>query len=290
MHSSTLKLILKLKTTLSKSRIYVLKTICVPIFAVLGLQLSGSALAAAPDITQPQVTNPARVLFVGNSYYYYNNSLHNHVRRMVVASNSSNSADLGKRMQYKSSTIGGSSLDHHPIDWLTSPGRIGVKEPFELVILAGNSGDALNEKTRALFVKTVAEHNQIIASRGAKTALYMTPAYVTPHKEVNPQNMRKTEDMVVSVANEIKGMAIPVGLAFEEAYRRYPDIKLHDKEDGSHPNAWGTYLAASTVLASVYALSPVGNSYTMFGLVDAQTATQLQQVAQDVVVKFFNRK
>lgn len=250
------------------------------------LLFSSAVVAAAPDITQPQVTNPARVLFVGNSYYYYNNSLHNHVRRMVVAAN----ADLGKRMQYKSSTIGGSSLDHHPMDWLTTPGKIGVKEPFELVILAGNSGDALNDKTRTLFAKTVAEHNQIITSRGAKTALYMTPAYVAPHKEVNPQNIRKTEDMYVSVANEIKGMAIPVGLAFEEAYRRYPDIKLHDKEDGSHPNAWGTYLAASTVLASVYALSPVGNSYNMFGAVDAQTAAQLQQVAQDVAVKFFNRK
>ena len=266
------------------------------ILTLLGLQCSGSALAATPDITQPQVANPARVLFVGNSYYYYNNSLHNHVRRMVVTSNSSNSsssnnkADLDKRMQYKSSTIGGSSLDHHPIDWLTTPGKIGVKEPFELVILAGNSGDALNDKTRALFAKTVAEHNQIITSRGAKTALYMTPAYVAPHKEVNPQNMRKTEDMYVSVGNGIKAMVIPVGLAFEEAYARYPNMKLHDAEDGSHPTALGTYLAASTVVASVYGVSPVGNSYLMYGAVNSDTALQLQQVAQDVVKKFFNRK
>ena len=131
---------------------------------LFALLFSSTVVAAAPDISQPQVTNPARVLFVGNSYYYYNNSLHNHVRRMVVAAN----ADLGKRMQYKSSTIGGSSLDHHPMDWLNTPRKIGVKEPFELVILAGNSGDALADKSRAAFAKTVAEHNQIITSRGAQ--------------------------------------------------------------------------------------------------------------------------
>ena len=53
--------------------------------------------AATPVVSQPQVSNPVRVLFVGNSYFYYNNSLHNHVRRMVGAHN----AELDKRIQYK---------------------------------------------------------------------------------------------------------------------------------------------------------------------------------------------
>ena len=242
--------------------------------------------AATPVVSQPQVSNPVRVLFVGNSYFYYNNSLHNHVRRMVGAHN----AELDKRIQYKSATIGGASLDHHNIDWLTMPGKIGVKEPFELVILAGNSGDALKDNSRAKFAQTVAEHNKVITSRGGKTALYMTPAYVPPHKELDPQNIRKIEEMYVTVANDNQALVIPVGLACEEAYRRYPDMKLHDKEDGSHPSALGSYLAACTVVASLYSFSPVGNSYTMYGAIDATTAKQLQQVAQDVVNKFFGRK
>ena len=118
----------------------------------------------------------------------------------------------------------------------------------------------------------------------------MTPAYVPPHKELDPQNIRKIEDMYVTVANDNQALVIPVGLAFEEAYRRYPDMKLHDKEDGSHPSPLGTYLAASTVVASVYGISPVGNAYSMFMAIDPQTALQLQQVAQDVVNKFFGRK
>ena len=66
----------------------------------------GGAQAASPSVKQPQVDNPTHVLFVGNSYLYYNDSLHNHVRRMAIAADSS----LEKKMKYKSATIGGASL------------------------------------------------------------------------------------------------------------------------------------------------------------------------------------
>ena len=56
------------------------------------------------------------MLLVGNSYIYYGDSLHNHLRRMVAAAD----AELGKKLQYKSATIGGAWLDHHNIDWLTT--------------------------------------------------------------------------------------------------------------------------------------------------------------------------
>jgi hypothetical protein len=95
------------------------------------------------------------------------------------------------------------------------------------------------------------------------------------------------EDAVVSVGNEIGALVIPVGLAFEEAYRRRPDIKLHAESDGSHPSLIGTYLAASTVYATIYGKSPVGNTYDYFGKIDKETAGFLQQVAADTVKKFF---
>ena len=60
---------------------------------------------AAPDF-------PQRILFVGNSYYYYNNSLHNHLRGFVEATQKHKQHPLA----YKSATIGGATLDHHPID------------------------------------------------------------------------------------------------------------------------------------------------------------------------------
>jgi hypothetical protein len=80
-----------------------------------------------------------------------------------------------------------------------------------------------------------------------------------------------------------------VGLAFEEAYRQRPDIKLHKEHDGLHPNLLGTYLAACVVYASLYGKSPVGNSDDYYGTVDKEAAAFLQKIADETVRKFFGR-
>jgi hypothetical protein len=57
--------------------------------------------------------------------------------------------------------------------------------------------------------------------------------------------------------------------------------------DKRHPSLAGTYLAACTVLASLYQTKPEGNTYTA-GL-DAATAKHLQTVAWQTVQEY-NRK
>jgi hypothetical protein len=228
---------------------------------------------AAPDF-------PQRILFVGNSYYYYNNSLHNHLRGFVEATQKHKQHPLA----YKSATIGGATLDHHPIDWLTEPGRIGVKEAFEWVVLAGNSADALKDSSQQKFHETVRRYDEVIRSRGGKTALYMTHAYVSPHKQVSSQNIGKVVNMFDTVGRDVGVKVIPVGLAFELSYQRKPDLRLHDEHDGSHPSLVGTYLAAAVVYASLYGENPVGNTYSYRGKVPADVALHLQQVAWDTVV------
>ena len=256
------------------------------IFVVLSValfSLATSALAApAPLVKAPQVDTPTRVLFVGNSYFYYGDSLHNHVQRLVTSA----MPELEKKIQYKSATIGGALLAHHNIDHLTKPGQIGVKEPFELVILQGGSGEPLTDARRRQFTAKVVEFNKVITERGGKTALYMPQTYVKPNKEVKPENLTMTADTYVSAGNDINALVIPVALAFEEAYKRRPDIKLHKDFDGSHPSLIGTYLAACTVYASVYGRSPVGNAYDYYGKIDKDSAAFLQQVAWDTVQKF----
>lgn len=241
--------------------------------------------AAAPAVKAPPVDNPTHVLFVGNSYFYYNDSLHNHVRRMVDAAQ----PGFFSKAKFKSATIGGASLDHHPIEHLTAPGKIGIKEPFQLVIMMGNSGDPLSEKAGSKLRETVIAFDKVIRQNGGIPALYMNHTYVAPHKKANPENIRKTDDFYVSLGNEVGALVIPVGLAFEEAYKRKPELKLHQDYDGSHPTLVGTYLAACTVMASVYGISPVGNSYDYFGKVDKDAAAFLQQVAWDTV-KAFNAR
>jgi len=246
---------------------------------------AATAFAATPDVKAPQVDTPKRVLFVGNSYLYYNDSLHNHVRRMVIAGD----AALEKSLQYKSATIGGANLAHHNIDYLTEPGRIGVKLPFELVILQDGSAAPLSEKRRALSMEKIREFSEVIRKRGGQVALYMSHVYVPPHKRAKPENMRLTEAHYLAAGNAVNALVIPVGLAFEEAYRRRPDMKLHKDYDGTHPDLVGTYLAACVVYASVYGKSPVGNAYDYYGKVSREDAAFLQQVADDTVRKFFGR-
>jgi hypothetical protein len=252
----------------------------------MGVAPTTSSLAAslAPTVRAPQVDSPKRVLFVGNSYMYYGDSLHNHVRRMVDAGGI---APL-ESLKYKSSTIGGAALEHQPVDWLTTPGRIGVKEPFELVILQMGSGEPLSPRRAARLREVLAEYNKLIRARGSMVALYMTQAYTSAHRRYQPENIRLTEAMYVEAGNEIGALVIPVGLAFEEAYRRHPELVLH-KSDATHPSLIGTYLAACTVYAAVYGRSPVANPYTYEGAIPEATAKKLQQVAQDTVERFYRR-
>jgi len=250
------------------------------------LLLAAPAHAAAPAIKAPNPDTPKRVLFVGNSYFYYNGSLHFHARRVALAADPA----WSKPFIYKSATIAAAPLAHHNIEHLITPGNLGVKDPFDMVILQGNSTDALSEKNHALFREKAIEFNKLITGRGAMTALYMPPAHVKPSKSAaNPDMMRKTEAMYVAVGNEIGALVIPVGLAFEEAYRRRPDIKLHVDYDGSHPTLLGTMLGAYTVFATLYGKSPVGNSYDFHKQIGAEDAAFLQQVAEDTVKKFFGR-
>ena len=258
---------------------------CLLSLACIVLGIFGQAALAQPIKVKPaEKSNPERVLFVGNSYYYYNNSLHNHVSNLVKAADPA----LGAKLQFKSATIGGSALHQHNIAHLTEPGRIGVSQPFQWVVMQGGSGEPLSVARREVFRKTAASHAELVKARGGQVALYMTHVYVKPHKQQKATNLQATESLYVEVGNEIGALVIPVGLAFEEAYRRDPDLKLHHP-DGTHPSLLGTYLAACTTYAVLYAQTPVGNVYRAEGAIDEPLATRLQQVAQDVVTQFFQR-
>lgn len=238
-----------------------------------------------PSVNSLNNTTPKRVLFVGNSYFYYNDSLHNHVNRLLASIDEQAHEDIA----YKSATIGGASLDQHPIDTLLLPGQMGIDEKFDLVILQGGSSEPLSSRRRKEFLEAAAGLQAKISASGAETALYMTHAYSSDHRRYDPDMTRDIESLYLEAGNQIGALVIPVGLAFEEAYRRSPDMALHKTFDGSHPDILGTYLAACVLVASVYELSPVGASYDYFGEVNKADALFLQTVAQDTVTRFYDR-
>lgn len=239
----------------------------------------------APTVKALKAEKPQRLLFVGNSYLYYGDSLHNHVRRMVIAAG----IYKKKKLKYKSATISGSAIFDHNIDSYLEPGKLRVKKPFQVVILQGGSAAPWRKGRDVKFRETVAEFSKKIEAAGGETALYMTHAYVKPHKRFDPDMIDAIAKLYVTAGNETGSLVIPVGLAFDEAYRRRPDMKLHKPFDGSHPSLIGTYLAAATVFASLYGQSPVGNPYDYFGKIGKDDLAFLQQVADDTVKKFYGR-
>ena len=263
---------------------------CSLVAVLLLLPLQTMATVGNDSTLKPQVrhlenTAPKRILFVGNSYLYYNDSLHNHVRRIAAAHGPHPEEDYG----YKSATIGGASLSQHPVDALLEPGRLGIDQPFDLVILQGGSGSVRSEQRRSQFRKKAAELQSVISASGAETALYMIHAYVKPHPRFDPKMDERIEHDYVSTGNAIGAFVIPVGLAFRKAYARRPDMELHKAFDGTHPSLLGTYLAACVVYASIYEKSASEIEYDYFGAIDEEDAVFLRAIADDTVREFYGR-
>ena len=83
-------------------------------------------------------------------------------------------------------------------------------------------------------------------------------------------------------------LVIPVGIAFENAYKMKPNIKLHKSFDGSHPSMLGTYLASCVVFASITQKSPKGIEYNYFNKVSDADKIFLQNIAHISVESFFD--
>jgi hypothetical protein len=227
-------------------------------------------------------TNPQKILFIGNSYLYYNDSLHNHFKRIVEEKNPN--YDGGRNV--KSATIGGSRLKHHNLDHLLTPKAISLVKKFDLVILQGGSGESQSKKERMVFSEKVKELTSKIKLKGSETALYMIHAYAETHKNFDPNLIRVIEKMYVEAGKKNNALVIPVGLAFENSYKKDPYLKLH-KEDGTHPNLLGTYLAACVVYASIYKDNPIGIKYDYFGSVNLEDKLFLQKIAHETVKEFY---
>ena len=263
---------------------YILNTALLVLLALLQ-----SACQAADDETlAPQLSQlgnsaPKRILFVGNSYLYYNDSVHNHVRRIAAENGPHAEGDY----QYKSATIGGARLSHHNLDNLLEPGRLGIDEPFDLVVLQGGSGEVRSAENQQAFAENATAMASQIRGTRAEVALYMTHAYVEPHRLYDPKMIDKIVETYVGTGNSINAFVIPVGLAFQRAYEQRPEIVLHKTFDGSHPSLLGTYLAACVVYASIYQRPAVDIHYTYFGAVSEDDARFLRRIADETVGDFY---
>ena len=231
-------------------------------------------------------TSLTRVLFVGNSYLYYNDSLHNHVKRMA----SERFFDMASRdFQYKSATIGGARLQHHDIEWLLTPGKIGVDRPFQAVIMQGGSFEPLTADTRKAFIDTASHYAEKVRVVGGKPFLYMTHAYVSPHRRAEAGMTDLISDTYRHAGRAAKAEVIPVGLAFERSYKERPNFSLHMAFDGTHPNLRGTFLGAYVTFFTLYGEAVDALEYDYFGRMSTDEIKYLQRIAKETVADFRTR-
>lgn len=85
-----------------------------------------------------------------------------------------------------------------------------------------------------------------------------------------------------TIARELDALLSPAGAAFIRFAKEHPEVELWDPEDGMHPTAAGSYLAACTLYATLYNESPVGLEYT--AELEPETAQALQRCAADLVL------
>jgi L-rhamnose mutarotase len=259
------------------------------------LAVLGTALVLAAGCTTPATTTtaaepsapPKAGLSVGNSFFYYNNSMHGHVRQLLSA------ADPGARgYRETSATISGGGINWQDMEALFKPGGVAsysfdrnnnvvfntFDKPFDVVIMMDCSQCPIHPQLSAIFYEHTAKNSAIVRRHGAEPVFFMSWAYAD-----RPEMTEQLAAAYLKAGATNRAKVVPAGVAFAPSRAASPEIELY-VADNRHPTLAGTYLAACTVLATVYGQSPVGNSYTA-GL-PTDVAAHLQATARQTVQSF----
>jgi hypothetical protein len=253
--------------------------------------IAGCATTTAPSSTTAPsapaagTSAPASMLWVGNSFFYYNNSMHGHVGSLLNAANV-------KGVRQVSATISGSGINWHDVAAHFKPGGVGsysfladnsvsfnkFDKPFDLVMMMDCSQCPIHPQLQSVFYDTVKQHVDTIRANRAEPVLFMSWAY-----QDKPEMTEQLAAEYIKAGKQNNALVVPAGYAFANSMKVKPDLNLY-VADKRHPSLAGTYLAACTVMASVFKQNPVGNSYTA-GL-PADVALHLQTIARDTVAQF----
>ena len=229
------------------------------------------------------------VMYVGNSFFYYNNSLHNHVNS-IVKNHSSN-----QTLKQRSITISGSSLSWHPLEAYLNNKNIGSftidtsdgnkykqvdDTSIDAIIFMDCSLCPIHPMTKDDFHLNVAKYTNIIRSRGMEPMLFMS----WPYKN-KPSMFKKLREEFVKAANTNNILLIPVGEAFYNFQKKYPEIDLYT-EDFRHPSKEGTYLAAAVIFRTLFNVDVKGTP----GIkdIDPDATYKIHEIADLTVESFFN--
>jgi hypothetical protein len=211
-------------------RILPLLTIC-----LLVLQ-SAKALPSA-DLKESR--NPLRILFIGNSYTYFNN-LPELLSQLAASANPARTIDTQMIVR------GGSTLRMH---WEEGSAQKALQQGrWDYVVLQEQSTLPITDP--AAMHKYARLFDAEIKKVGARTIFHLTWA-----RQHQPENQEKLNEAYFTIAKELQALVAPVGVAWQKAFKEDAKLVFHT-EDKSHPNAAGSYMAASVFYALIYGKSP----------------------------------
>jgi hypothetical protein len=260
-------------------------------FAIGVMALVAAAVPAAaqtkPKVVDTGIERPASAIFIGNSFFYYNNGITGHLGALIRA------AEPAAKFRATMVTISGSGADWHDVGSYFRPDAIGrysfdannnivfnkIDRLFDVAIMMDCSQCPIHPELKSVFAEYSKKHIETVRKAGAVPVLFMSWAYSD-----KPEMTDELAEAYTQAGNDNGALVIPAGLAFAKAVKAQPEVNLY-APDKRHPSLAGTYLAASTVYATVLKKSPVGLSYTA-GL-DAGVAQALQTEAWETVQGYF---
>ena len=270
---------------LGRARLLLLAGVVLVLTACASTSTTAPAAAAGPEETKA-------VLWIGNSFFYYNNSMHGHVGQLIQGATSGDKR--GHRAV--SATISGSGINWHDLESHFKPGGVGsysfdrdnnvvfntFSKPFDVVLMMDCSQCPIHPQLQKFFYDYAQKNSDIARKNGARPAFFMSWAY-----QDKPEMTEQLAAEYTKAGRLHNALVVPAGLAFAASVKARPDLNLY-VADKRHPSLAGTYLAACTVLASLYKTNPEGNSYT--AVLDVATAKFLQSVAWTTVQEYNAKK
>ena len=205
---------------------------------------------------------PTRILFIGNSY-----TSRNQLPRLVadIAAGAEHPSDV----QFDAIVAGGASLRRH---WNAGVAQKALAAtPWHFVVLQEQSTLPLKNAKR--YHENVRLFDAEITKRGAKTVLYLTWS-----RQQSPTSQTDITRAVEEIGAEINARVVPVGPAWHAAMREIAGLNLY-VDDGSHPTAAGSYLAACVFFVRLFDESPRDESVFRSLQLDPAVAAGLQKIA-----------
>ena len=209
----------------------------------------------------PHGSTSIRILFIGNSY-----TTRNQLPRLLV--DLAAAAERPTHVEVATIFAGGASLRRH---WNAGIAQKTIAtSTWDFVVLQEQS--TLPVKNPLRYHENVRLFAAEIAKQGPKIALYLTWS-----RQQVPQTQDQITRAVEDIAAEVCAQVVPVGPAWHAAMRD-PSLLLYE-DDGSHPTAAGSYLAACVFLVSLFDQAPGGWSVSDRLKIDRDVAGKLHEVA-----------